>query len=79
MSLNASNFDQVFTANVKVVEVFRDSHKNLRVSKGRGPPSVFQRGGKGEKREKFSSVQSCRKARKRKEKHTKSREIVGQV
>lgn len=57
MSLNASNFDQVFTANVKVVEVFRDSHKNLRVSKwGGGPPSTFQRGGKGEKREKFSSV-----------------------
>lgn len=43
MSLNASNFDQVFTANVKVVEVFRDSHKNLRVSKWGGDlPLLFK-------------------------------------
>lgn len=41
MSLNASNFDQVFTANVKVVEVFRDSHKNLRVSKWGGGTSLY--------------------------------------
>ena len=66
MSLNGFNFDQVFTAKVRVVEVFRESHKNLKSLKGgKKPPLAFQRG-KGKKKEKFSSVQSCMKARKRK-------------
>lgn len=65
MSLNGFILIRFSLPMFKVVEVFGDSHKNLRG--GRKPPLAFQRGGEGEKKEKFSSVQKSQEGKKEKE------------